>query len=147
MKGILSYQLVDPQLPNSEEGWFIENENGAYKVSDLSIKKIVSGRYAVSEGSYSMPFLAANQFEDFIESLETDLPIEISIGNHQWCELECAKSLGFNSVEEMRDPENVKQYRRNKNDEYAREQGYKDWDDLVANSKFGGKAQNNEQTK
>ena len=41
MKGILSYQLVDPQLPNSEEGWFIENENGAYKVSDLSIKKIV----------------------------------------------------------------------------------------------------------
>ena len=103
--------------------------------------------YAVSEGSYSMPFVAANQFEDFIESLETDLPIEISIGNHQWCELECAKSLGFNSVEEMRDPENVKQYRRNKNDEYAREQGYKDWDDLVANSKFGGKAQNNEQTK
>jgi hypothetical protein len=103
--------------------------------------------YAVSEGSYSMPFVAANQFEDFIESLETDLPIEISIGNHQWCELECAKSLGFGSVEEMRDPENVKQYRRNKNDEYAREQGYKDWDDLVANSKFGGKAQNNEQTK
>ena len=51
MKGILSYQLVDPQLPNSEEGWFIEAENGAYKVSDLSIKKIVSGRYAVSEGS------------------------------------------------------------------------------------------------
>ena len=51
MRGILSYQLVDPQLPNSEEGWFIESENGAYKVADLSIKKIVSGRYAVSEGS------------------------------------------------------------------------------------------------
>jgi hypothetical protein len=51
MKGILSYQLVDPQLPNSEEGWFVENEHGAYKINDISIKKIVSGRYSVSEGS------------------------------------------------------------------------------------------------
>ena len=37
MKGILSYQLVDPQLPNSEEGWFIENEHGAYKINDISL--------------------------------------------------------------------------------------------------------------
>jgi len=51
MKGILSYQLVDPQLPNSEEGWFVENEQGAFKINDISIKKIVSGRYSVSEGS------------------------------------------------------------------------------------------------
>lgn len=103
--------------------------------------------YAVSEGIYTMPFVAANQFEDFMDSLETDLPIEISIGNHQWCELECAKSLGFNSVEEMGDPENVKQYRRNKNDEYAREQGYKDWDDLLANSKFALKKKEDEESK
>lgn len=92
--------------------------------------------YAVSEGIYTMPFVAANQFEDFIESLETDLPINIEIGSHQWCEKECAKSLGFETVEEMRDPENVKAYRRKKNDIYAQEQGYKDWDDLLENSKF-----------
>ena len=96
--------------------------------------------YAVSEGTYSMPFVAANQFEDFIESLETDLPINIEIGTHQWCETECAKSLGFESVEEMRNPEKVAEYRKNKNDEYAREQGYKDWDDLLANSKWTKKS-------
>lgn len=96
--------------------------------------------YAVSEGTYSMPFVAANQFEDFIESLETDLPINIEIGTHQWCETECAKSLGFESVEEMRDPEKVAEYRRKKNDDYAREQGYKDWEDLLANSKWNKKS-------
>jgi hypothetical protein len=93
--------------------------------------------YAVSEGIYTMPFVAASQFEDFINSLETDLPINIEIGSHKWCETECAKSLGFETVEEMRDPEKVKEYRKNKNDEYARTQGYKDWDDLLSNSKFG----------
>ena len=95
--------------------------------------------YAVSEGIYTMPFVAASQFEDFIESLETDLPINIEIGSHQWCETECAKSLGFETVEEMRDPEIIRAFQRKKNDIYAQEQGYKDWDDLMANSKFAPK--------
>jgi hypothetical protein len=95
--------------------------------------------YAVDEGIYTMPFIAANQFEDFIDSLQTDLPIHIEIGSHNWCEKECAKSLGFETPDEMRDPEKVKEYRRKKNDEYAKEQGYKDWDDLMANSKFAPK--------
>jgi len=92
--------------------------------------------YQVSEGIYTMPYEAASQFEDFIESLETDLPINIEIGSHGWCEEECAKSLGFENTEAMRDPENVKKYQRMKNDEYAREQGYEDWDDLLAKSKW-----------
>ena len=50
--------------------------------------------------------------------------------------MECAKSLGFETVEEMRDPENVKTYQKKKNDKFAQEQGYKDWDDLMANSKW-----------
>ena len=95
--------------------------------------------YAVSEGIYTMPFVAANQFEDFMESLQTDLPINIEIGSHEWCDSECAKSLGFKDSEEMRDPENVKEYRKKKNDVYAQEKGYKDWDDLLANSKFAPK--------
>jgi hypothetical protein len=99
--------------------------------------------YAVNEGIYTMPFVAANQFEDFIESLETDLPINIEIGSHGWCESECAKSLGFKDSEEMRDPEKIKEYRRKSNDVYAQEKGYKDWDDLMANSKFGGKTKTN----
>ena len=64
MKGILSYQLVDPQLPNSEEGWFVVNEHGAYKINDISIKKIVSGRYSVSEGSEVVFELPANVLLD-----------------------------------------------------------------------------------
>jgi hypothetical protein len=92
--------------------------------------------YAVHEGTYTMPHMAANQFEDFIESLETDLPIEIKIGSHKWCADECAKALGFKDDEDMRDPEKVKEYRHKKNDEFAQEQGYKDWDDLLANSKW-----------
>ena len=92
--------------------------------------------YAVHEGTYSMPFEAANQFEDFIESIETDLPIEIRIGSHEWCEEECAKDLGFTDSEQMREPEAVAAYRKKKNDEFAKQQGYKDWDDLMANSKW-----------
>src|SRR5210317_1972146 len=92
--------------------------------------------YAVSEGIFTMPFVAASQFEDFMNSLETDLPINIEIGSHKWCEDECAKSLGFETPEEMRDPEKIKAYQRKKNDIYDKERGYKDWDDLLSNSKF-----------
>ncbi len=95
--------------------------------------------YAVSEGIYTMPHVAASQFEDFIDALETELPINIEIGSHQWCEKECAKSLGFESPEEMRDPEKVKAFQRKKNDIYAQGRGYKDWDELLANSKFAPK--------
>ena len=97
--------------------------------------------YAVDEGIYTMPFIAANQFEDFMDSLETDLPIHIEIGSHKWCENECAKSLGLENSEEMRDPEKIKEFQKKKNDDYARERGFKNFDDLWANSKFGGKVQ------
>ena len=99
--------------------------------------------YASDEGIYTMPFVAANQFEDFIESLQTDLPINIEIGSHKQCEYECAKDLGFENEEEMRNPEKVKEYRRKKNDIFAKEQGYKDWDDLMENSKFALKKEDN----
>ena len=92
--------------------------------------------YQIDEGIYSVPYEIADKFRDFIESLETDLPIHIEIGNHEWCAGECAKSLGFEDQEEMRDDEKVKEYRRKKNNEYAKSSGYKDWDDLIANSKW-----------
>lgn len=92
--------------------------------------------YAIDEGTYCMPFIAANQFEDFMESLQTDLPIEIKIGSHSWCEEECAKDLGIDK-ELLNDPETKRAFYRKKNDIYAQEQGYKDFDDLLANSRFG----------
>jgi len=94
--------------------------------------------YAVSEGSYSIPHGAAKQFEDFIESIETDLPIHIEIGNHEWCDTECAKVLGVDP-DKMNDMETKKAFYSTKNDAYARDKGFKDWDDLLANSKFAKK--------
>lgn len=92
--------------------------------------------YQVHEGIYTMPFEAAHSFEEWIEDLETDLPINIEMGSHEWCERECARDLGFDSVEDMRDKDKVAEYRRKKNDEYAKEQGYEDWNDLLAKSKW-----------
>lgn len=150
---LASYMETNPRCIDikgvSDEGRFHYSTVG-YGVFSLLGEKYRMGRieifdsedesgYAVSEGSYTMPFKAANQFEDFIESLETDLPINISIGSHEWCESECAKSLGFESVEQMRDPEQVKQFRRNQNDEYARKNGYKDFADWMDNSVFAKK--------
>jgi hypothetical protein len=99
--------------------------------------------YAVDEGIYTMPFISANQFEDFMDSLQTDLPIHIEIGSHKWCENECAKSLGFETPDEMRDPDKIKAFQKVKNDEYARTRGFKDFEDLYNNSKFGLKAKTN----
>ena len=42
--------------------------------------------YQIDEGVYCMPFEAANQFEQFIENIETDLPINIEIGTHKACQ-------------------------------------------------------------
>ena len=97
--------------------------------------------YAVHEGAYSMPHVAGNQFEDFMDSLQTDLPIHIEIGSHKWCADECAKALGFENEEAMRDPDNVKAYQRKQNDAFAVKQGYTDWDDLMAKSKFAKKCE------
>jgi predicted house-cleaning noncanonical NTP pyrophosphatase (MazG superfamily) len=147
---LANYMEVNPGCVNvrgvSHKGRFTYHTVG-YGVFSLLGERYRMGRveifdskdesgYASGEGSYCMPFVAANQFEDFIESLQTDLPINIQIGSHEECALECAKDLGFENEEEMRDPEKVKEYHRRKNDEYAKERGYKDWDDLMSNSKW-----------
>jgi hypothetical protein len=49
MRGILSYQNIDPELPNSVQGWFVVS-NESYKVSDLSVKKLNSGKYNINTG-------------------------------------------------------------------------------------------------
>lgn len=100
--------------------------------------------YQIHEGFYCMPFEAAAKFENFIDDLETDLPIHFDIGSMEWCNKECAKELGIES-DKMNDMETKKAYYRIKNDAYAKEQGYKDWDDLLAHSKFAPK--NNEEEK
>ena len=97
--------------------------------------------YQVHEGFYCMPFEAAAKFEDFIDDLETDLPIHFDIGSAEWCNRECAIDLGIDP-ELMHDKETKKAYYKIKNDKYAVEQGYKDWDDLISQSPF--KSKNND---
>jgi hypothetical protein len=92
--------------------------------------------YATDEGTYCMPFMAASQFEDFIESIETDLPINIEIGSHQWCQQAVAEDLGI-PVDKLNDEETKRAYYRKKNDLYAQEQGFKDWDDYLASTELG----------
>jgi len=92
--------------------------------------------YQVHEGIYSMPHVAANQFQDFMDSLETELPIHIEVGSHDWCADECAKAIAVDR-DKMNDMETKKAFYHAKNDVYAQEKGYKDFDDLLANSKFG----------
>jgi len=92
--------------------------------------------YAVDEGTYCIPFVAASQFEDFIESLETDLPINIEIGNHKWCQQAVSEELGI-PVDKLNDTETKKEFYRKKNDLEAQEKGFKDWDDYLSSTELG----------
>jgi len=92
--------------------------------------------YATDEGTYCMPFTAASQFEDFIESIQTDLPINIEIGSHQWCQQAVAEDLGI-PVDKLNDTETKRAYYRKKNDLYAQELGFKDWDDYLSSTELG----------
>jgi hypothetical protein len=92
--------------------------------------------YATAEGTYCIPFVAASQFEDFIESLETDLPINIEIGSHQWCQQAVSEELGI-PVDKLNDPETKKEFYRKKNDLEAQEKGFKDWNDYLSSTEFG----------
>jgi len=47
----------------------------------------------ISIGRYSVPFEAASQFQNFIESLETEFPMFLMIGTEQICKNEAAKEL------------------------------------------------------
>jgi hypothetical protein len=47
----------------------------------------------ISIGRYSVPFEAASQFQNFIESLETEFPMFLTIGTEQICKNEAAKEL------------------------------------------------------
>ncbi len=69
--------------------------------------------YAINEGSYCMPFLAAHQFEDFIEGIETDLPISIQMGSVQECSYEVSKLIDI-PVDKLNDLETKKNFYKEK---------------------------------
>ena len=73
--------------------------------------------YPVHEGAYWMPHNAARQFEEFIDSMETELPVLIQIGSSEWCQSECASALGFSSPEEMNRPEKISEFWKSKREQ------------------------------
>ena len=91
--------------------------------------------YAVDEGVYCMPFEAASQFEDFIENIETDLPINIEIGSHAECDRAVAEELGI-EPDKLNDEETKRAYYLKKNNAWAQSEGYADWADFLAKSKW-----------
>ena len=92
--------------------------------------------YQVDEGVYCMPFEAANQFEQFIQNIETDLPINIEMGTMGQCRAAVAEELGI-PEDKLNDNETQKAYYKKKNDKYAQSLWYKDFDDQLANSSLG----------
>ena len=94
--------------------------------------------YQIDEGTYCMPFESANQFEQFIENIETDLPINIEIGSHEWCQEAVSEELGI-PVNKLNDIETKKVFYRKKNDLYAQELGFKDWDNYLDSTPLGRK--------
>lgn len=92
--------------------------------------------YQIDEGVYCMPFEAANQFEQFIENIETDLPINIEMGSMAQCRAAVAEELGI-PEDMLNDLETKKAFYRKKNDDYAVEKGFKDWDDYLDSTPIG----------
>jgi hypothetical protein len=91
--------------------------------------------YQVDEGVYCMPFEAANQFEQFIENIETDLPINIEMGTMAQCRAAVAEELGI-PEDKLNDTETKKEFYKKKNDDYAVEKGFKDYDEYLDSTEF-----------
>jgi hypothetical protein len=147
---LCNYMEVNPGCINMDES----NRSGRYYYSTVGYgvfsllgERYRMGRveifdrqndsgYQVDEGAYCMPFEAANQFEQFIENIETDLPINIEIGTMAQCRAAVAEELGI-PEDKLNDNETKREFYKKKNDEHAQSLGFKDFDDQLKNSRFG----------
>jgi len=86
--------------------------------------------YQIDEGTYCMPYEAAAAFEDFIDCLQTELPIQIKLGTVENCEKECAKALGLSSKEDLRNAEIIEKFQKAQNEKYAQAEGFKNYEEF-----------------
>jgi hypothetical protein len=147
---IAHYMEVNPGCINMDE----KNSSGRYYYScvgygifsllgeryrmgrvEIFDKQNDSG-YQIDEGAYCMPFEAANQFEQFIENIETDLPINIEMGTMGQCRAAVAEELGI-PEDKLNDMDTKKTFYRKKNDDYAVTLGFKDWDAYLGSTEIG----------
>jgi hypothetical protein len=90
-----------------------------YRMGRIEIyDKESSDGYAIEEGTYCLPHYTATQFEDFIESIETDLPIQININSVDVCQQAVSDKLGI-PVEKLNDKETVQNYIDDKIKDYV----------------------------
>jgi len=144
------YMEVNPGCVNMDES----NRSGRYYYSTVGygVFSLIGERYRmgrveifdkqndsgyqVDEGVYCMPFEAANQFEQFIENIQTDFPINIEMGTMAQCRAAVAEELGI-PEDKLNDTETKKEFYKKKNDEEAQKLGYKDFDEQLEKSRFG----------
>ena len=69
--------------------------------------------YASFEGTYCMPFEAATKFEDWIQSLTTDHPIQIDIGSVDRCNIAVSEELKI-PIDKLHDQDTVKEFYKKK---------------------------------
>jgi hypothetical protein len=147
---LAGYMEVNPGCVNMDES----NRNGRYYYSTVGYgvfsllgERYRMGRveifdrqndsgYQIDEGVYCMPFEAANQFEQFIENIETDLPINIEMGTMNQCRAAVAEELGI-PEDMLNDMDTKKAFYRKKNDEDSQKRGFKDFDDELEKSGLG----------
>lgn len=104
-----------------------------YRMGRIEVFDNESGSaYQIHEGTYCLPHQAANAFEDFMDSFNTELPIHINLGSRKWCDEECVKALGLNCVEDLQDTTIIAKFRQQSQEAYAQGKGYKDWEDYLA---------------
>jgi len=129
---------VNPFDP-SEQGKRFSYSTVGYGIFNLLGEKYRMGRveifdreskssYQVDEGTYCMPYETAAQFEDFIESLETDLPIQFEMGRVSDCQEECARALGLSSAKDLSDPKTIEEFSKKSWDRIAQKEGYPDFE-------------------
>lgn len=129
---------VNPFLQSEQEKRFSYSTVG-YGIFNLLGEKYRMGRveifdreskssYQVDEGTYCMPYETAAQFEEFIESLQTDLPIQFEMGRVSDCQEACAQALGLSSAKDLSDPKIVEEYNKKSWDRLAHREGYPDFE-------------------
>jgi hypothetical protein len=104
-----------------------------YRMGRIEVFDKESGStYQIHEGTYCLPHQTASSFEDFINSLHTDLPVYIALGSRQWCKEECAKALGLNSVDDLNNAATIEKFRQEQLNALAHSKGFKNWQEYLA---------------
>jgi hypothetical protein len=129
---------LNPFLPSETPKRFSYSTVG-YGIFNLLGEKYRMGRveifdqdsnssYQTDEGTYCMPHEAAAQFEDFMDSLQTDLPIQIEMGRIEDCQKECARALGLSDSKDLYDAKIVEEFSKKSWDRFAQKAGYPDYE-------------------